>query len=353
MNALGRQLSAGSLRYSRLCWNMLPSSSRRLLHSPRKLWYPIEDGVGDFLPPKALETVVEWQDGLLVRLNEQVRDSGYEAKTVLQTIIDTSADREKILIYNYACLAANNSFFLDSLKPPAPSQSSDEESISPSLYSAITSSFGTLGQLKERFVHSASGMSSSGWLWLVTDGHNRLAVIPTFGAGTLLVRSRVQMPEIDQVPVAREVDAREASSSTSSTSDAFTHLRSGPSPTSPVSGISSSFPPLNPHTPSRSIHVSGLIANGGYGLSFSPSVREPNALNAADVESARKAAHSLGSRIYPLLCLSVHEHAWMSAGLGVWGKEEYAKRFFSVLNWNKVSETFGKFQTNNRGTSSF
>lgn len=48
-------------------------TGRRNIHERRELSYPIENGVGDFLPPKALQTVVEWQDGLLQRLNEETK----------------------------------------------------------------------------------------------------------------------------------------------------------------------------------------------------------------------------------------------------------------------------------------
>ena len=49
--------------------------------------------------------------------------------------------------------------------------------------------------------------------------------------------------------------------------------------------------------------------------------------------------NSIGSTLYPLFCVSVHEHAWMSAGYGIWGKEEYLKRFWTVLDWKNVSES--------------
>ena len=51
----------------------MPRSARRALHIRRELRYPLENGVGEFLPPEALKTSVEWQDGLLDRLNDQVR----------------------------------------------------------------------------------------------------------------------------------------------------------------------------------------------------------------------------------------------------------------------------------------
>ncbi len=34
--------------------------------------------------------------------------------------------------------------------------------------------------------------------------------------------------------------------------------------------------------------------------------------------------------------------AWMSAGYGVWGKEEWMKKFWSVLDWAKVSDTYAR-----------
>jgi len=39
----------------------------------------------------------------------------------------------------------------------------------------------------------------------------------------------------------------------------------------------------------------------------------------------------------------VHERSWMAAGYGVWGKEEWLKQFWTVLDWAKVSEAYAKF----------
>lgn len=51
----------------------------------------------------------------------------------------------------------------------------------------------------------------------------------------------------------------------------------------------------------------------------------------------------LGQAVFPLFCISVHEHAWMSAGYGVWGKEKWLKDFWSVLDWEKVSKSYHHF----------
>ena len=48
----------------------------------------------------------------------------------------------------------------------------------------------------------------------------------------------------------------------------------------------------------------------------------------------------LGDVIYPLFCVPVYEHAWMSAGFGVWGKEDWLKEFWTVLDWEKVGRAF-------------
>lgn len=81
MNVLCRelQIASGQLRPGcrRKTWGRFRvpphRPGRRSLHDRRELAYPIEGGVGNFLPQEALRTVVEWQDGLLERLNEQVR----------------------------------------------------------------------------------------------------------------------------------------------------------------------------------------------------------------------------------------------------------------------------------------
>lgn len=51
-----------------------------------------------------------------------------------------------------------------------------------------------------------------------------------------------------------------------------------------------------------------------------------------------------GTPLYPLFCVSVYEHNWLSAGYGVWGKEEWMKRFWDVLYWPKINQTWQMLQ---------
>lgn len=77
MNSWLRQLASSSSKSSGIKITSNPSRiPRRHVHIRRPLPYPMEHGLGDFLPPKALRTMaVDWQEGLLSRLNDEVRGS--------------------------------------------------------------------------------------------------------------------------------------------------------------------------------------------------------------------------------------------------------------------------------------
>jgi Fe-Mn family superoxide dismutase len=62
---------------SRACRASVLRSCKRLgirhNHTRRALPYPVEEGLGKFLPPQALQTLEEYQDGLLKRLDDELR----------------------------------------------------------------------------------------------------------------------------------------------------------------------------------------------------------------------------------------------------------------------------------------
>ncbi|TDL29795.1 manganese and iron superoxide dismutase [Rickenella mellea] len=360
MNSLSRRIAASSSRStSRLpqkCTTRTRYNVSRELHTKKPLPYKVEDGLGHFLPPQALRTIEEWQEGLLERLNVEVKGTQHENKSVVQTMIDTAADRSKTLAFNYASQALNNSFFLERLKPPIAPSENHEERISGGIGSSIRTEFGSLTQLKSTFSAAALGMMSSGWVWLVADSKANLAVIPTFGAGSLLVRSRAQTRS-DTFHVVGEEDKRvqawmnSVRSSTSSSTAVPPTVTEDPAPlssqsrqpaappASPASGVrpsstgSSSFlPPL-----SRELHAtrSTQITDRAASI-FDDDAAEPSIIPTRDDDLR------LGDSLYPLFCISVHEHAWMSAGYGVWGKEEYLKRFWTCVDWATVSDDFTK-----------
>lgn len=211
-------------------------------------------------------------------------------------------------------------------------------------------------------------MFTSGWVWLVTDRSGRLGIIPTFGPGTLLIRSRLYMGFGDEL--ALELNPSQQSSfgpyhkaerdspMTSASNvemdvdveDDIRPLRSptgsptsptSPYPSSPVSGVAGGKqPPVPPNT----LHPRFLSSGSANAWA------KRNSVYKADEKASRplpiktkQDLLNLGETLYPLFCISVYEHAWMAAGYGVWGKEAWLKEFWTVLDWQKVSTAYAKF----------
>jgi Fe-Mn family superoxide dismutase len=192
------------------------------------------------------------------------------------------------------------------------------------------------------------GMSSSGYVWFVTDQSGITAVIPTYGSGTLLVRSRQQHTPAGGLVLGESIKTYRATANNErpSNPDPVAASASGPSATSPTSGLSHTSPPLNPNYPSRAFHASpsSLV---DFSLSTAPSSLYSN-FDTLDPREPYLAGTgfdltTLGETLFPLFCISVHERAWISAGYGVWGKEEWLKHFWTVLDWSKVSQAYLKW----------
>jgi hypothetical protein len=65
--------------------------------------------------------------------------------------------------------------------------------------------------------------------------------------------------------------------------------------------------------------------------------------NAGTDASGSTTLDSLRQTLYPLFCVSMHEHAWMAAGYGVWGKETYLERSWSSLDWVAVRDAYALY----------
>lgn len=213
---------------------------------------------------------------------------------------------------------------------------------------------GSLQDLKTYVTAAATGMlSSSGFVWLVTDSQGRLGVIATYGAGTLLVDNRRQTlspdgtPELGGVYVpAEKVTPRQTQTpSTTSPSSGLSHP---PTSTTPPPGsrlLSTSISVRGPSNgevgrpaslwSSQTSNSGGSTGTGGNGNGTVERISYIDAL--PDQPSSLE---KLGATLYPLFCVSVHEHAWMAAGYGVWGKETYLERFWSCLDWAAVKNSY-------------
>jgi Fe-Mn family superoxide dismutase len=202
---------------------------------------------------------------------------------------------------------------------------------------AIRSEHGSLEQLKSNFSASALGMASSGWIWFVVDRRGHTGVIPTFGAGTLLVRSRTNMWKQGDTAQGEQILGGNGSlfgGNTGDSSATSTSVFSGPS-TFHTSGLKYPQTPPNPPNLTRSFYNDSLTTPAS-SIYSSESIPQPEI-------PSRDDNIVVGEELCPLFCVSVHEHAWMSAGYGVWGKEEWLKKFWTVLDWGKVSRSFLSF----------
>lgn len=124
--------------------------------------------------------------------------------------------------------------------PPVAQQRSATESSKPNplppknLLSRIEEDFDSLPAFKSAFSAAALGMVSSGWLWLVRDQTGRLGIVPTFGAGTVLVQDRMQRGNRDFQASIEETMSR---------ADRAYRAAAGQAPSS-TSGESTTSPPF-------------------------------------------------------------------------------------------------------------
>lgn len=309
----------------------LLQSSRSLggvrgVHTRVRLPFPIESGLPGFLSPKALSLIAEdWQEGLLARLSHLTRGTPNQDLSVLQTLLKTAADPTQALTFNYASEALNNSFFLSTLSPvqnsPLPSPNSKFANAI-----ATTPSFKSLAGLISHFSAHVAGLhpSSGAYIWLVTDAKGNLGVVGTYAGGSVLVQGRIQrnkgftglgvLGEDLKDKVMRDDQGRVLRDERTPIVEKDENLA--------VSAASSA-------------RISGKSTRGG--------MRSGNFDNLlSGLEAGSDMASALGSTskdLHPLLCLSVHEHCYLT-DYGVWGRKDYVENWWTFIDWTKVSEAY-------------
>lgn len=286
-------------------------SQRRSLHTLPPLPNGLQGERGCrplFQPPTLNVLWKEWQGGLLSRLNEEVAGTQWENASIAETVIGTAKDPEMIQAFNYASLALNHAFFLSNLKEksmPAGSKFYDDTAPPkpPSqLLDMLESQFESLAAFKLAFSSMAFGMAGSGFVWLVRDRDNKLGIVPTYAAGTLLVQNRMQTWGMGDALF--QASIVESSTPTYKT----------PSTPSPSAGSPSRFNTTRGMSTSATTSASSSYRIGGSHL---------------------EGVEGRGEELYPLFCISVHERDWIS-DYGLWGKEEYLTTFWESIDWIKV-----------------
>lgn len=192
-------------------------------------------------------------------------------------------------------------------------------------------------------------MFSSGWLYCVVDNLGELAIYPIFGAGTLLVRSGE--PTYKNQKIVGEIVARtlrqgpsQSSSAHVGSATATAESTEPPPASSPVSGAPQTPLSTPPPPHARTFSTSALAWSDfsrGSTIDTASMFGSDGELLPPGSGGKPKIAR-VGEVLNPLFCVSLHEHAWLPS-YGVWGKEEYMKRFWTVLDWEKVVNRWEKF----------
>ncbi|KAJ9095383.1 hypothetical protein QFC19_007628 [Naganishia cerealis] len=235
------------------------------------------------------KTISQWQAGLWARLESEMQTnpklSDYMARqrslhpsgklSMTDLLSFLARDPTLSLPFNYASLLLNTSFFLEGLvKDSAALQ-------------AVPSGY---AGLEDQLVAQARGMVGSGWLWIVSYDR-KITTIPTYGSGTVLVRNRSQQGR-----------------------DGMTPLFYPATPASATSAASSTEQPAN---------------------------------NAPRMDREEDEQHNfvIGSDykpIKPLAVINLFEHAYLArhqsaeGGLDVWGKEQWVRDWFKMVDWAQV-----------------
>ncbi|KAF8875192.1 hypothetical protein CPB85DRAFT_1444108 [Mucidula mucida] len=473
----------------------------RNVHLP--LPYPVEGGLGDFLPPAALKVVaVDYQGTLIQRLNDETRRTEYAGKGIVDTVLYASRaaglvetdsydpavypfevvekdpeevdvrEPDHVSLSKWSILVLNNHFFLSNLKPLQDKARNHQDKIDHALLSRINEDYGSLGQLKSSLSAASLGVFSGGHVWLVANHKGHLAVVPTFGRGSALIRGRryigppmndpsdpvprplarstwqnlekgyaAEMQELQSLlkdkplppdvasqfsdvaqlfadaprllalrdawifahpewrikieDVAKmlkeeengfvdDMDEDDTSAMTaprSATVDVYDEIKKiqhkNVAPTRDnlrfmdplkrerllqvenlIKAVQATVFETEPPSPLHSSNSKPLGAPREFHTSASRSILGPNlllekfksnpqtpydtTLNADNTEEEDDAEYLADDDavVWPLFCVPVHEHAWLSAGYGVWGQEQWMQKFWNVLDWEKVSARY-------------
>jgi superoxide dismutase, Fe-Mn family len=203
----------------------------------------------------------------------------------------------------------------------------------------ITAEMGSLQDLKTYVTAVAMGMlSSSGFIWLVTDAPPSRRHRDVRRRHTPLQRASTDVLSRQRYRTRRRLRPRQEHhpnpnpnpNSGLNTTDV---LRIGgpralllhPSPSGARALSTTAF-----EGPGTRVGVSRPTNVWSDPPSYAAYTRAGNGNGATDGSSTT--LDSLGQTLYPLFCVRVHEHAWMAAEYGVWGNERCLERFKTCLD---------------------
>jgi Fe-Mn family superoxide dismutase len=242
---------------------------------------------------------IDNQKLLIKRLNAMVGGTSLAQDTPRAIMFKTAHDPRQAHLFNHASMIFNNHFFFSGLtNKPSP--------MHPELQRELELCFGSIDNLRKEMTITALSMFGPGFVWLVRVFDKRLSkntseaealrydfrLLPTYLAGSPFAEAHWRRQGVDMNTSSEE------------------QWRQGPLPGQPMA------PYQTPTTP------------GG-------------AKGSGDGAEIRDRIAPGGAHLVPLLCINTWEHVWLTDygfGDGISkGKVEYVKRWWHVINWERVA----------------
>lgn len=196
----------------------------------------------------------------------------------------------------------------------------------------------------------------------MTDKNGDLGVVGTYAGGTVLVRERTQTTVQREDKVLGEALDPVVKSGASKMMALDAALESNEVPESaqesPVPAPTAASPSTSRGVPPVRRRASALMAEtiptDLLERSFSTSARQSAELVSNILNQNMPLTHTTrftaGTHLRPLLCLSVHPHCYLQ-DYGVWGREEYTRRWWATIDWKKVEQSYQAMVTAEKGRS--
>ncbi len=135
----------------------------------------------------------------VTNLNKLIPGTEFEGKS-LEEIIKSSSGG----IFNNAAQIWNHTFYWNCMAPNAGGEPSG------ALAEAITKTFGSVAEFKEKFSTSAATNFGSGWTWLVKNSDGSIEIVNTSNAGSPMTDDKTALLTVDVWEHAYYIDFRNA-----------------------------------------------------------------------------------------------------------------------------------------------
>jgi Fe-Mn family superoxide dismutase len=136
----------------------------------------------------------------VTNLNNLIPGTEFEDKSLEEIVTSAPAGG----IFNNAAQVWNHTFYFNCMGPDAGGEPTG------ALADAITATFGSFAEFKEKFSTSAVTNFGSGWTWLVKNADGALEIVNTTNAGCPLTTGLTPLLTIDVWEHAYYVDKRNA-----------------------------------------------------------------------------------------------------------------------------------------------